>query len=161
MAHEIHFTQVLLSSRTSSARHVIPVFWFGHLTTRVNPQTICLRQKLPYRSGDENSTNVQLSRCIERRQKYSKEHMTEDAGVSLSPYSELLTELYEKYPDSRSAPGNQYRRTLSGSVRKVAKRSRIVMLRHSLAPEKRGIGLRPDSDVGNLVLSEDGAFRAR
>jgi len=60
--------------------------------------------KLPYRSGDENSTNVPLSRCIERRQKYSKAHMTEDAEVSVSPYPEILTELYEKYPDSRSAP---------------------------------------------------------
>jgi hypothetical protein len=60
--------------------------------------------KLPYRSGDENSTNVPLSRCIERRQKYSKEHMTEGSEVSVSPYPEILTELYEKYPDSRSAP---------------------------------------------------------
>jgi len=59
--------------------------------------------KLPYRSGDEKSTNVPLSRCIERRQKYSKEHMTEGAEVSVSPYAEILTELYEKYPDTRSA----------------------------------------------------------
>jgi hypothetical protein len=30
MAHEIDFTQVLLSSRTSSARHVIPVFGLAY-----------------------------------------------------------------------------------------------------------------------------------
>jgi hypothetical protein len=53
---------------------------------------------------DEKSTNVPLSRCIERRKKYSKEHMTEGAEVSVRPYAEILTELYEKFPDSRSAP---------------------------------------------------------
>src|SRR5258707_1009549 len=136
MAHEIHFTQVLLSSRTSSARHVIPVFWFGHLTTRVNPQTICLRQNCRTAQatrtprmfrylGALNGGKSTLERAHDRRCRSKSQ-----------PYSEILTELYEKYPDSRSAPGNQYRRTLSGSVRKVAKRSRIVMLRHSLAPEK-------------------------
>src|ERR1700738_2554211 len=52
--------------------------------------------KLPYRSGDEKSTNVPLSRCIERRKKYSKEHMTEGAEVRVRPYAEILTELYEK-----------------------------------------------------------------
>jgi len=61
-------------------------------------------KKLPYRAGDENSTNVPLSRCLERRQNYSKMRLTEDAGVSVSPYPEILTELYEKHPDSRSAP---------------------------------------------------------
>ncbi len=60
--------------------------------------------KLPYLAGDENSTNVPLSRCIERRQKYSKPHITVDAGVSVSPYPETIPELYEKYPDSQSAP---------------------------------------------------------
>jgi hypothetical protein len=60
--------------------------------------------KLPYRAGDENAVNVPLSRCLERRQKYSKMRLTEDAGVSVSPYPEILTELYEKHPDSRSAP---------------------------------------------------------
>ena len=60
--------------------------------------------KLPNQPGDENSIDVPLSRCIGRRRMYSKVHLDEDAAVSVSPYPEILTELYEKHPDTRSAP---------------------------------------------------------
>jgi hypothetical protein len=41
---------------------------------------------------------------MERRQTYSKERFQEDGRVNVEPYSEILTGLYEKHPDSRSAP---------------------------------------------------------
>src|SRR5260370_6973532 len=131
MAHEIHFMQVLLSSRTSSARHVIPVFWFGHLTTRVNAQTICLRQNCRTAQatrtprmfrylGALNGGKSTLERAHDRRCRSKSQ-----------PYSDILTELYEKYPDSRSAPGNQDRRTLSSSVSKSSNPSPLFTLQHS------------------------------
>ena len=95
--------------------------------------------KLPYLAGDENSTNVPLSRCIERRQKYSKPHITVDAGVSVSPYPETITELYEKYPDSQSAPyvlllgllsdgqATSAEELYRAQLGKAAKRPRIIM----------------------------------
>jgi hypothetical protein len=59
--------------------------------------------KLPYEKGDENSTDIPLSHCMNRRAKYSRRQRGPDV-LFVSPYPEIITEMYEKHPDARSAP---------------------------------------------------------
>jgi hypothetical protein len=59
--------------------------------------------KLPYEKGDENSTDIPLSHCMNRRAKYSRRQRGPDV-LFVSPYPEIITEMYEKHPDARAAP---------------------------------------------------------
>ncbi len=58
---------------------------------------------LPYENGDENSVDIPRSHCMNSGAKYSLTHDGPD-GLRVSPYPEIITEMYEKHPDSRSAP---------------------------------------------------------
>lgn len=60
-------------------------------------------EKLPYEKGDENHTDIPVSRCLDRKAKYSRIQRGDD-GEGTSPYPEIITEMYEKHPDARSAP---------------------------------------------------------
>jgi hypothetical protein len=62
-----------------------------------------LREHMSPSRGEENSINVAATRCLSYRKNYSKERYTIDKGANVSPYSEIITEMYEKHPDSRSA----------------------------------------------------------
>jgi hypothetical protein len=59
--------------------------------------------KLPYEKGDENSIDIPLTHCLNSQPKYSLGKRDED-GVMKSPYAEIITEMYQKHPDARSAP---------------------------------------------------------
>jgi hypothetical protein len=59
--------------------------------------------KLPYERDDENSVDIPLSHCINGKAKYSRRQRGADA-LLISPYPEIITQMYEKHPDARSAP---------------------------------------------------------
>jgi len=54
--------------------------------------------KLPYEKDDENSTDIPLSHCMNRQAKYSRRQRGPDV-LFVSPYPEIITEMYQKHPD--------------------------------------------------------------
>ncbi len=52
----------------------------------------------------EHVINVPHYRCNQYRKEYSKTKFTLEKGIDVSPYPEIVTEMYKKYPDSCSAP---------------------------------------------------------
>jgi len=61
------------------------------------------KDKLPYVPGDENLLMVAHARCRTHLQKFSKAKFGEN-GTDVQFYTSTVTELYQKYPDARSAP---------------------------------------------------------
>jgi len=62
------------------------------------------KEKVPPYPGDENVVNKPVVHCRSRRKNYSKEKLTEKYELEIGPYPEILTELFEKHPDTRSVP---------------------------------------------------------
>jgi hypothetical protein len=58
---------------------------------------------IPPGPGEEGVINVPGHRCRTALKSYSRVTYTQDKGVSVNPYPEIITEMYEKHPDSRSA----------------------------------------------------------